>query len=466
VESLKSEKSLNQEEVKKVIYKKLHDLFENPTNNSNVNYEIDELLCDPKTGIYTKESAENAAYFFQEIITITEKYRDSKPEKLKTFIEILDEIFFHYSPNIFNYLNLSPGLMLEIVAKVNRYEELRGYIGQNIVGEAVYEINFNRSGVVEEIIKHINSLPVGEREDVIHQIETLYSGSVANSSWSYESVDKLRIILGQFTKSNRPLTRIVAGVAQERFENEDEDSSTSVFTYKGNKSSGRLYSLENTDGVSDKIQSNLPMGYLATIASSDVLIAKDYAGMPRFGARVENASDIKKLPDTGIRAIQGLEKIKEFEFSQIDLRTLVNKLSVLFQKFEPQKTVSEFYAPILGVDIETMKAVIESGEDILPYFKADWILIRERIFNLINDCKKQILDKNIPNIEFEKFEDISKGDDRVPFISLNKNEQVLIAQMMRPEVRSNVEGELGINLEEISFRSQVHLYRFLAQENQ
>lgn len=442
-----------------VVNQKLLDLYE--AGHADWADQVRVAFSKMEEGL-SKTFHDHAEAFFDQVISIVENNRETDPQKVDDFLVALKDIFFGKSPDISSELPMAK--MLMVAARVNRIEEMRGLIGQEIIGEFVYDLSFSPADTGEWLAGKIEQFPVGIREDVINQLETAYSNAVANGRWSEPAVGGIQQIIDHFTESHRPLTRIVAEAAQKRCTEEMEHPSLGVLTYARNAVGGRLGSLDTTPSVADRFESNLPRGYKALVVARDVITGFDSAGMARFAARQEKATEFLTQPDTGLRFLRLMTELGDVPFFRIDVRALINQLAKLRDIFESKKSVEAFYVDILAISEDRVREIIRRGENLVPYFQSDWEGVSERIVAKAKAHLGELEQKEIPKVRFESFSKLSESPELNPFSTFTKNDGLLLAQCLRPEVRSRLEDELGVSFEEISFRSEVALFRFLSSE--
>ena len=439
-----------------VIKEKLIELY----NDNDIAWTKE--FMDPFSNTFlAKTFNENADSFFNEIIQITENNREKEAEKVRLFLERINEIFLGRSPDISNRLSIVD--MLIVSAKVNRVEEMRGFVGQNIVGEFVYEISYADENIIKTITDKIENLPYGIREDVINQLETCFANAVGNGEWAETGTARIREIIDYFKNSSSPLTRIVAEVAEKSMLIEKEDPSVGVITTMDNKHAGRLNSYTEIISIHDKVNNNLPKGYRASVVAKDAIVGLDHSGMARFGAMEEKAKDLINLPDAGINIIKYLSNLENKQFENIDLRGLLYWLGKFSNKFESEKTIYKFYGDLLDFPEEKMKEIINGGSDTTPFFQQKWDVVRKKINLMIQTASTKF--KNIKHINFESFNEIIQNEKLAPFGFIDKNDSILLTQCLRPEVREKIEGSLGVSFTNISFRAEIALLRFLSAEN-
>jgi len=451
------EEETNEKNPGKIIEEKLLELYEN--GDAEWAYSVSEPFSeDPLTELFE----ENANIFFDKIIKITEDYRELEPDSVKIFLNNLYKIFFSHSESIDNRLSIAD--MLIVASRVNDIEELRGFVGQTIVGSFVYRISFAQEGVENNLIEKIKNLPAGICEEVICQLETCFSNALANGSWSEEGAFRIQKIINYFSNSTRPLTRIVAEVAIKRLAEEEENPSLGFITYINNTSGGRLDSRANTQTVEDKINSDLPLRYSAVVAAKDALVGLDTTGMARFGAINENIKNVLNTPDQEIKLLKRISSIENARVSEIKIDTLLNLLGAFKEKFEPEKDIAIFYSEIFEVSKKEMDRIIDENDDVTPLFTKNWDLVKNRILSKTKTQLSKIED-GLEIVNFDSFYQLGLKNKINPFDILSKDDILILTQCLRPEVRGQLEEELGISFSDISFKAEMALLRFLSAEN-
>jgi len=441
---------------REIIRQKLLDAYEN--NEAEWLVEVTQPFSEAELA---KIFHENASIFFDELIEITEDNRESDPEQLTDFLNTIHEKFFTFSPSISNSLSTSD--MLIISAKVNRVEELRGFVGQNMVGEFVYELTFANEAIIDELISKIDNLPGGVREEVINQLETCFSNAAGDGDWAKPGAERIKIIIDHFLRSQIPLTRIVSQVAQERLFKEEQDPSLGVLTYANNKSGGRVNSLVDLNTVENKIKSNLPIGYRAMVVARDAILGFDNAGTARYGSIEDDLNGIEEQPEIGTNTLKKLNSIESRAFFDINLRSVIYLLGEFREIFMPDKSVVNYYAEILDLPVDFVADVFNKGQDVTVFFQKDWENINKRIMDMVHAEQAKILDQK--EMEFYSFNQLVQESPLNPFDIIDKDDITLLTQCLRPEVRIHLEEELGISFSEISFKAEMALIRFISKEN-
>lgn len=401
--------------------------------------------------------------FFEELISLTKSERDSEPEKLRKMLGDVVEGFFSSSDTLAGLLGTADQIVL--ASRISRIEELRGNIGQAIHPGVVYDLAFGNCGK-EDIVEKINTLGPGERIDVVHQLETIFASANAQG---YDRADHaagtIKDVIAYFRQAESPFMRIVADVAAKNVEEEEADPTASFIVYSGDKKDGRMNSQHPVRSLSDKCMSNLPLGYKMIAPSRDVVIGMDHAGMPRYAVETD-AAELREMPDIGTRAMQAFEDIKDKKFSEIILRRLVNSIGTAREQLMPGATVVQLYAYLLDKEESHVEALIESGSNIVPHINESWGVFRQRLVDLAEAAVARMeKEGKVTKLHFESFDAALDSEHISPFATLSEDDRLLLAECMRPEIYERLQGEIGMPLRDISFRSLVHLLRFLSKDS-
>lgn len=135
--------------------------------------------------------------------------------------------------------------------------------------------------------------------------------------------------------------------------------------------------------------------------------------------------------------------------------------------------------------IDAAYARIEQGEDEgkvnEELFASPTIVATEKILTKLDDNYDKFSDavvratnhllaiasEKLQKIDFRPFSAITQDSDMIPFGSDSpKTLAILLEQMQRPSLRRSAEQSLGIKLNDIPLRSQIHLLRFLSSQNE
>lgn len=406
---------------------------------------------------------DHPSVFVHGLIELSKSERDSNPGKLLKFLRDLRECFFSTSDTMMDRIPVGEELVL--AARVSRVQELRGLIGQAIMPSLVYRLTF-AEGSAENLVAEIDELGPGEQLDVVHQLEAVHANAVGEAYDAELAATEVSFVIGHYETSDKPLMRIVAGIASKRVMEESRKPSLSFVKLEGYEGDSRLESHDATKSLSDRAFSNLPLGYKMIAPAKDVILGMDMAGMPRFAAESDTVN-IREAKDFGLRALQAIEGVQSVSFFEINPRRLINNIGRAKHLLMPGASAEELYSEILGMSQEEVGTIISSGANIEPIFHNDWTHIRERLSALVKAAKERIInDEDVPRIDFSRFEELLESEKISPFSELSEDDLVLIAQCMRPEVHAAIEAEVGAPIHDMPFRSLVHLFRFLSSESQ
>jgi hypothetical protein len=237
------------------------------------------------------------------IIEIIEN-KDVSTEEKRILLHNIQSIYFYKSPDITERLQI--GDLLLITAKANKYEIVRGYFGQKMNGELVYEMSLTGDWVVEHVLNIFKKESVDNQLNILHQLVTTGSaaaGEGAHSRGGFVHIEEIifDIANGEFV----PLVKYFAQVSLKRLKHEEENPSVGILTYEGNNNAGRI--TENIDkGITqenDKIKSELvlPKQFVhnrAYFVAKDYISVLDSANIPIGLVNIENSTiDKEKLSE-------------------------------------------------------------------------------------------------------------------------------------------------------------------------
>jgi len=423
--------------------------------------------------------------------------------RLRSFIGNVQESLFSFSPNISNQVGMEN--LLITTAKANRVPEAQGWFGQNMVGEMAYELSFCHPEQVDRIVEAIKRRPIGEVLDIIQQVETIAADALAQGDWAEPAVGRSEQILAQLNEHfGSPLIHYSVDLSLDRIRQEEEEPTLGVLTFHGNKQAGRLgrdltrEQRQQDAELSAQINPDVPVeGTMLPIASDAVAIF-DHSQIPRHLARVnpEALPQPEAISIVALRnAIETCKDPRRFRPEQlVDLITFIDDRVVVPDK----KTWPDISDRLSAEDwsgffkakqsFEALRQrynqALHSGElksynerqlwqsqegralqEAATKIGSAYPIIRPRLVAYMEGVESQ-LTKRLTPAHFESYQAIPHDQDLNPFAGSQEEQLALLLQHLhQPELRQQIEQDLGIDLTEIPLRSQIHLLRFLAGQN-
>lgn len=413
-------------------------------------------------------------------------------EKLENFIERIQQSLFSYSPNISNYIGLDK--MFILTAKANRIPEVQGFFGQSIVGEMMYELSFCDEKSIEAINKKIDTLDISTLLDVIQQSQTIAADGIANGEWADKSVERIESILKRIKSNHRsPIIEYAVDLALERISKEELNPSLGVVTWHGRREAGRLHEDLSRDleakhyKLSEQVDPDIDIaqGNILTPIASDAIAVLDHSHLPRYFG----STTIEQLPEPAgfsFLALRNANKaVKQLSIEKIhykeDMMEIVKFINQRIVKpisnKEDQSQADKESFSTLGQRWNTISTLLDASDwdlffrvyatrsPYLPTELADeFPKFKDDLENFLEKTEREFKPKLKP-VHFEAYEQISNNVYLNPFHrGKEKDFSLLLQHLHRPELREKVENDLRISFADIPLRSQIHLLRFLAEE--
>lgn len=356
IESLN--KSSNPEEQRK---KHVLSLEEKITFNQSVNKRIDVMIEQLEQGgsvhpyddhniwlgleVHDPEFLSDNGISIPKMILerINEKafsLKDGTQEKA-IFLKTIKRALFSKSPNIFNYLNTFDQLL--ICSESSLDSDVRGYWGQDMVGEIVYTYNFNKIDT-EQLTNQILELPIEKQVNIIHQFSTISAKSRGEMYSAENAVITIQNILNNLLeKTNNRFLKFFIDAQIEKIQ--DTGNVIGFLTYEGDENGGRKIEhiddnlIEEDYFIRRNIKQHPDIAINSTyrFIADDYILVSDSANIPKALIKNESLRDtfIKwdKTTEGELRTIDGLSA-NTLYYTQ---RFLIEKISdVSYDEAWPQ----------------------------------------------------------------------------------------------------------------------------------
>lgn len=386
--------------------------------------------------------------FLNELVAYTKEIsRAHGQEAAADFLNNIHEDLFGFSPNITNHLSMES--MIVFASKANREPEIRGWFGQDAVGEAVYELSFASPDYIREVFQHILKRPTEEVMDVIYQLRTMGADAIANGSWAEKAFERIYEFLESVAQNNKsPLLKYAAELSLKRLRNEEEDPSLGVITYRGNQNAGRLSeaaSAEETEQsnlLARRMNPDLPTdNYSFFKIASDAVAAFDATRLPMRIAHIR----VEDLPGPA---------------EQEPLR--VRRILAHLERLGPTPRILDFITKRIGGFKPGAMGQIKLFKKLGISNSSDQAEIKKTLEEYLSSTLTKI-EAVVPKVRFEEYDRIPEDPELNPFLSKKEdNLPLLLQHLHQPDLRRHIEADLGIQLADLPLREQVHFLRYLA----
>lgn len=377
--------------------------------------------------------------FVKELLNFIQERASSgeDPEKLKTFLGNIYEIVFSYSPNVLDSLEATE--MLQASLDVLKIKGAREFFTDKFLLATAEKFNDWTNKTKEEILKLLQTRPIAESIALVDQLFIV--GRVANRNGMPKSASNIRHLLGDSPKEKYPpLLAYAAELSAERISMRVILRSSLVTMEYPRKEIIQL--LENapdeTEQTSVRLSKQInpdigmPHGSKLAPVAADAVAIIDRQNIALAVAKI----DFEKLPKPQELSLAGIRNARKIiaglkgglGFS--DIFGYLSKLGIL--KYIPRESVSSGYE-------ELDKALADLEETV---------------------------SQQLPSVHFENYSQIPNDRELNPFPG-SRDEQLpqLLEYLHRPELRKKIGGNLNVDLTKISLRTQIHLLRFLSDQD-
>lgn len=292
-------------------------------------------------------SPEKAKRVLKEIIEAVYKLKTSgKHQELSDYTYKVYEQYFSFSPGPFNYLSLQDHL--EILIQINRFDELRGTIGQNGVGELTYRLagfqynteDAGRNQIFEFIRAALKDKNISAQIQTLVQLQTIAASSLA-SYWSEPVYDAVQSFLEETDPSDNFIIATLKKRLFDRLTEEEKAPSMGVVTTLQNTHAAIMFEslfTENERRSSQRILHKVSFVGDALIAYA-LQISSDHYGL--YDSRSQLVGVVnKKAVDTQLLSE---ETHPEIPFVDIYDKTYLSEFGLNEQLIEPLKVLEDPY---------------------------------------------------------------------------------------------------------------------------
>lgn len=320
---------------------------------------------------YYKELKDGMNIFFESLLNFYKQIKDEK--QLKIFDNKIHKLFFAFSPNISDALNLSDHFSL--TSKSTRDLKARNMLGASLSNGLTYKISFyNDSNEVNEILlDNILNSTVAEKLDKLNLIESLIADSIAVPQAYREGEYRLRDFIEEMkSKEKNAFILYYLDIVEKRADSEKENPSRGVTSVPGDPYNARLVdfiSKEEKD-ESDKTErlvkfKDMPInGGKLFFISEDVVALFDHTNTPIKFSKLdpkiinEEPSPISTFEFNAIRKMLDFYIKNKTEMSEqkfYDIFSYINyKILTKYYKKDDFKFLAEKWAefdPNISVDV-------------------------------------------------------------------------------------------------------------------
>jgi hypothetical protein len=429
---------------------------------------------EPETtrGWYDKDSL-----FFDELIKIS---KNLSPEQRKGLDWNLYKFLDYYNPGT----NIGTTEMLVTTAKITRIPEFQGNIGQSLIGELNYRINWTTPEVLKDIEREIEDASTAEKMDMLEIIKSVVA-KAASMDWPNGIKHIKNIIEHIKTKDNSFFVQIYLEKIQERIQSEEKEPSQGIVGLSGDRARSRLaeplnkLEKENYELTSSLFKPDRIFNRQERMMriSEDMLVIMDHSNNILSLAKTPKESfereplatkpkDLMKLQDT----LQAQEKEMGNEMqSYLFLNQIIvfaSKSSIMKNEYKTIEELANIWEKTCGKLSIPWIDILTNLKNIIP------LSIEEKsaIIKGLNIKAEEIFKEqegNVPDLDFVSYEDITKKYNYILNDTEENDETFLLLQhLYKPEIISRIEKKLEINKFEIPFNYQLHLLKFLTDKNE
>jgi hypothetical protein len=171
--------------------------------------KLEEIIKnkDKNLELNSKTQTKLLTIFFEELTKfIKNKSQTEEENKLNFFINEVYELFFSYTPNIFSLLPDSEKIKTGTLLTEN--PQLINGIGQNLIAETIYFLNYGSAENIEKIIDELKRYSLIQQINFLDYIETILISSKTHYPWAKNISSTIRTIIDKLGKEkNSPILR-------------------------------------------------------------------------------------------------------------------------------------------------------------------------------------------------------------------------------------------------------------------
>lgn len=429
---------------------------------------------EPETtrGWYDKDSL-----FFDELIKIS---KNLSPEQRKGLDWNLYKFLDHYNPGT----NIGTTEMLVTTAKITRIPEFQGNIGQSLIGELNYRINWTTPEVLKDIEREIEDASIAEKMDMLEIFQSIVA-KASSLGWSNGIKNIENIVEHIKTKNNSFFVQIYLEKIQERIQSEEKEPSQGIVGLSGDRKRSRLIEpLNKSEKENYELTSSLfkpdrifnRQERMMRI-SEDMLVIMDHSN---------NILSLAKTPKESFERKPLKTKPKDLMKLQDTLQAQEKEMGNEMQSylFLNQIIVFASESSIMKNEYKTIEELANIWEKTCGKLSIPWIDILTNLKNIIPlsieeksaiikglNIKAEELSKEqegeVPDLEFVNYEDMTKKYNYILNDTEENDETFLLLQhLYKPGIINRIEKKLEINKFEIPFNYQLHLLKFLTDKNE
>ncbi len=470
----------------------LEDFYEDKINLPEDSFEVSDAFLNHLEGIVNHQSNYRKAVeiFLNATIDFVRQKSANVEERgrVDNFTKKLSRVLSGGHPGILSAA--SPETQLIIVTRANRVLELQGYLGQAMTSELAYNFAWNEAGTPEDIAREIEKLNLPEQLDAIDQLQTVAAVALAEQpegrgSNAVRTAETIIRILKR--KNTSPFFQYKTELASARLNQEQMEPSVGVFSIPGERGvKSRLSEKfdpykEDHDRIRFQVNPDkiLEKGTRFLRLSSDTVGLFDHSNTLRDFFTLEHAAEgqPQKLSLVAVNhLIYGLEH--DIYPHPLDLEGVIEYLSTQtapVPRSLSQALVNEWhhlakarrYRPeqerLRELEAMTRKIIrLEDQNNEQEPIDGKYELGLAKYLRKL----RADVESNYKKVEIRDVEEISKDSQLNPFASgTDQDLALLVKHLHHPELRQQIEADLGINLSEIPLRSQIHLLKFLSEQN-
>jgi hypothetical protein len=451
-----------------------------------INKRFSEIVSTEQlhaTGEYNRKDMACVVIFLESLLKFIEEKSaiPGEAHRLNSYLADLSKAGFSSSSTLTQML--PPVEHLILTSKLNSNPFLQKTLGGPLVIEAV----FKTDGLVEDprLASILKSKSPEVVLNILDQLETIL---VKSLSYQLNQPDPEKLI-GLLDSIKLELDTPLVGyqIAQTVTAVRDAQSLPSFgYAYRlGDPSGARL--ARNLDEEFTKNNQLLSAAVyvsgqdqngqrLAKIAS-DMIGVLDHSGVPQSIGAFDSAN-INFLGNPELAQLQNIHRLLS---SDIAPPLLIPELQKIVQQIDLEPVKRQMLAS--GVSTSLVEQFQQATKDVLKVDRFPNSTFDQRSIDYLEEYQKlapiirrqlkesigQVLQTEIesrPKVEVQSVADLNDNKRYFPFgVPDGRNMGLLFQRMHSPEIKSHLEQDLNIKLEDIPFRSQLHLLSYLCEQN-
>jgi|GEM_PF-4440307 len=463
----------------KKYFQNLYASEEDPTRLDSFYDPVEEKILEyapygRDERIITREQAELTRIFAKELVVFVNMMIFQKgfsDAKRKRFLGRLYEQLFSKSPDIFENLNIDFALKLRVLAQLNEVPDLHNNHIPQSAGEIAYDLSFGFEdpGAVEALAQKIESWPPAQILSVIKLLGYSARWAEGNGEWAHRAHHKCLLVLKLIRERSR--SPIVAFACNLEIQN--------VIDFTEDAPVDRSFLETKVEVDQDKIKETLHRETNMFLSDSGIVpeldgvqysrVSSDYIGVTDRNTWIPFALVSKPvnsdpsperfltLDQESIRGI--LQNFPRFHLGNERYLYLGDRLMKIIGGVNDPKI---FFQNVPLQVLERCAKIIKSQNSFNWKLSKMAEVAESYEHNFLSDlesvCKEKEPSYTYPLISYEG---LTQQRQLNPLG--NEDFSHIVKFLHSPEIRAYLNSLLGIQIESISLREQIHFLRFLSE---